>query len=748
MRAQRQAAQAKASSPLGQGTHVEVVLPVPVFHPFTYRVPPGLLAAPTDAAAAEDPPRAPDPIAAPRSAASRAPAESARLESAPPLPTLVPGTVVRVPLGRRTLTGVVLRLVPPSQRRGLRDVHAILPAPYRLGAPALQLAAWIADYYACALGEAVALLLPPMPATAARRSPLLPAQGQAEAGPSLSAAQEQAVHAICASVSAHRYASFLLHGVTGSGKTEVYLRAIEAAMAHGRGAIVLLPEISLTPQTMARIAARFPGRVAPYHSRLSHGERCAVWEAAARGEISVVVGARSAVFVPVRELGLIVVDEEHEGSYKADDRPRAHARDVALMRGSLEGAPVVLGSATPSLESWHNARRGKHQLLSLPQRLVAEAMPCVEVIDRRTGRAGHVGAEGPSGADGSSDASRADGAGNDQDELGLIGPRLGAALEEALARGEQSIVLHNRRGFARYLQCRACGYVLQCAHCDISLTWHLRDDRMHCHYCGYRAARPAACGGCGATPMRPRGVGTQRVEVALQARLPQARILRLDQDTTAGKRGHQRLLDQFAAGEADLLVGTQMVAKGLHFPRVTVVGVVDADAGLHFPDFRAHERAFQLLAQVAGRSGRVGPGRVVLQTWDPDHRVLGYARGHDVIGFLEEELSQRRALGYPPWRRLAAILATAPQEEVLDALLAALGHRLPGVLPPAVQLLGPARAVLARINRRYRGQILLKGNLGTAGKRAVLDLLEQVRERTPGGWRADLALDVDPQQLL
>jgi primosomal protein N' (replication factor Y) len=612
------------------------------------------------------------------------------------------------------------REAPPVAR--LKDVEEILPEPWRLEETARSLAAWVASYYACSLGEALALHLPPRPGTRPRRPPWEKAAGEPEASLPLEAAQAAAVGAVGEALGEERFASFLLHGVTGSGKTEVYLHCIERVLAAGKGALVLLPEIALTPQTLRRLTARFPGRVAPYHSRLSHGERSAVWEAAAAGTVPVVVGARSAVFVPVRDLGLIVVDEEHEPSYKADDRPRYHARDVALMRGRMAGVPVILGSATPSLESHHNAVEGKHRLLTLPRRVGVENLPTVEVVDLR----------------------------GDRSTAGEpLGTRLCAALEETLARGEQAIVFHNRRGFARFLQCHACGHVEECPRCDISLTWHLKDDRLHCHYCGHRRKRPEACGGCGERLLRPKGTGTQRVELALQSRFPTARILRLDQDTTGTKRAHREILDRFGAGEAEILLGTQMVAKGLHFPRVTLVGVVSADAGLHFPDFRAHERAFQLLTQVAGRSGRTGPGRVVLQTFDPEHRVLRRVLDHDVEGFLAEELAQRRALGYPPWRRLAAVTVTAPEEALLDTALDDLARRLGRALAGGpVELLGPARAVLPRINRRWRGQLLLKGGLSEAGKAMVLELFAATTAAVPGGRKLDLALDVDPQQLI
>jgi primosomal protein N' (replication factor Y) (superfamily II helicase) len=642
---------------------------------------------------------------------------------------LAPGVIVRVPFGRREVIGVVTAVHEHTERERIRPVQTVYGEVYTLPPEALSLARKIADYYASSEGEALHLAIPPRPATACRRPPFDPEPGaEPSSAPELTDAQRASVEAVREALHADRFESFLLHGVTGSGKTEVYLQLVEDCLRRGRGALLLLPEIALTPQTLRRLRRRFPGKVAPYHSRLSHGERCAVWEAARRGEVPVVVGARSAVFAPVRDLGLIVVDEEHEPSYKADDRPRYHARDVALLRGTEQGVPVLLGSATPSLETYHNAREGKHRLLRLPDRVGAPGgLPEVRLVDRRT--------EGDRGIE-------------------PMGPALVEALTIALERGEQAIVFHNRRGFARYLQCKACGAVSECPRCDISLTYHLGEDRLRCHYCGFGRRRPVRCDACSADILDPRGTGTQRVELALESRFPGARILRLDQDSTTGKDDHRRLLAQFGRGEADVLVGTQMVAKGLHFPRVSVVGVIDADQGLHFPDFRAHERAFQLLTQVAGRSGRRDPGIVVVQTFDPGHRVLEFVRTHDVDGFLANEWEQRRLLGYPPHRRLASVVATAPDEERLDRVLnrvtAILRQGLAGgaAEPDRVQVLGPAQAVLARINRRHRGQLLLKGALGSARKRWILGVFDEVREELRGGRSVDLVLDVDPLHLL
>ena len=674
--------EALAPDPDDRPVFVDVALDVPVRHRFTYRVDPGTG------------------------------------------PTVGVGSVVRVPLARRKLQGVVLAVSDSTSVKGVRAVLEAFDPVYAIGPERRELAARMAGYYACTEGAALRVMLPPRPGTRGRRSPFdTDPRAAPSPAPELTDEQVAALERIAPAVDDRRSESFLLQGVTGSGKTEVYLQLIARALARGRGALLLLPEIALTPQTLRRLQRRFPGTVAPYHSRLSHGERCAVWEAAARGDVKVVVGARSAVFAPIRDLGVIVVDEEHETSYKADDQPRFHGRDVALLRGRIESVPVILGSATPSLETEHNAREGKHVRLRLTQRVGAVGgMPEVRIVDRRQQRF---------------------------DAREPIGPELGEAIDAALARGEQAIVFHNRRGFARYVQCHGCGDVVECPRCDISLTLHLHGDRMRCHYCGFSRPRPERCETCGAEVLDPRGSGTQRVELALETRFGQARILRLDQDTTGTRDGHQAILDRFGRGEADILVGTQMVAKGLHFPRVTVVGVVDADQGLHFPDFRAHERVFQLLTQVAGRAGRGDPGVVIVQTFDPEHRVLRHVHGHDVDGFLTEEWEQRRALGYPPHRRLAAVTATAPDEARLDRVLEVLAQALREGLPAdEVQVLGPARAVLPRINRRFRGQMLLKGALGAARKTWVLERIDAAREAVRGGRSVDIVLDVDPLNLL
>lgn len=425
--------------------------------------------------------------------------------------------------------------------------------------------------------------------------------------------------------------TLLLHGITGSGKTEVYLQAIAAELAAGRGAIVMVPEIALTPQTVQRFASRFGGRIAVLHSALSDGERYDEWHRIRNGEAQVVVGPRSAVFAPVSNLGLIVVDEEHETSYKQEDNPRYNARDVAVMRGRIEGAKVVLGSATPSLETWANAAKGKYARATMDVRAGAGTLPYVSIVDmeEECQRAGHAT---------------------------IFSQRLLEAIGTRLDRAEQTMLFLNRRGYSRQVTCGACGHVLTCPDCDLAYTYHQADDCCRCHICGGWIPTPQVCPECKAAALSYKGVGTQRAEEALKRCFPRARVLRMDADSTSRKNSHEDILGAFGRHEADILIGTQMIAKGLDFPNVTLVGILNADSSLNMPDFRAAERSYQLFSQVAGRAGRAElPGEVFIQTYDPkSSTILAAARG-DFEGFAQAELAARRELGYPPFRHLSVV---------------------------------------------------------------------------------------------
>jgi primosomal protein N' (replication factor Y) len=497
--------------------------------------------------------------------------------------------------------------------------------------------------------------------------------------------QDAALAPLLAAVERRAFRPFLLHGVTGSGKTEVYFRVLEAALARGRGAIVLVPEIALTPMLVRAARARFGPTVAVVHSELSAGERHDQWWRIREGDARVVVGARSAVFAPVPELGLVVVDEEHDGAYKQEESPRYHGRDVAVMRAQLEGCPAVLGSATPSVESHANALRGKYERLVLPRRIGPQGLPRVEIVDRRAVLR----------------------AGGDP----ILSPALRDALAARLARREQSLVLLNRRGYATSLLCRECGQEAMCPNCSVSLTLHQGGRSALCHYCGYEAAAPSTCPSCRGAYLRLVGFGTERVAEAVQAALPGARVERLDRDRARRRGAVAQTLAAFESGEIDVLVGTQMIAKGHDFPRVTLVGVVDADVGLGIPDFRSAERTFQLLTQVAGRAGRgEAAGDVILQSYMPDHYALGHACAQDYESFFEREMEFRRTMGYPPVTALVNLIVRAVDGAKGAAESDALGRALRASAAGRYRVLGPAHAPLARLRREHRFQILLKGH--------------------------------------
>ena len=529
---------------------------------------------------------------------------------------------------------------------------------------------------------------------------------------------------------------FLLHGVTGSGKTLVYIELLRrVVLEEGKSAIVLVPEIALTPQTVDRFRAVFGDQIAVLHSALSDGERYDEWLALKEGRKRIAVGARSAIFAPLSGLGAIVVDEEHESSYKQGETPRYHAREVAMVRARQENAVVVLGSATPSLESWVNSQSGKYTLLTLPERVGAARLPAIEIIDRRE-PAAKVKLE-------SRDAT---------DWLRLVvSDELETALSERLKNREQSILLLNRRGYAAFVQCAQCGDVATCPNCSISLTYHRTPERLVCHYCLHAEPPRTQCPRCNGLVLRQRGLGTQQVERLLADRFPSARIARMDVDTTSGKWAHTEILDRVGSGEVDILLGTQMIAKGLDFPNVTLVGVVDADVGINLPDFRASERCFQLLSQVAGRAGR-GPkgGRVLIQTRVPKHHAVVRAVAHDYGGFVREELAGRVTPPYPPNVRLANVVfsgtteaATANVATTATAWLHALLRKRP---MPGITIVGPAPCPVERIKNRWRWHVLIKAEHPAELTRLGRYFLE--RFSVPKGAELRVTLDRDPVALL
>ncbi|MCB9574680.1 MAG: primosomal protein N' [Kofleriaceae bacterium] len=551
--------------------------------------------------------------------------------------------------------------------------------------------------------------------TAAVAGDALPA---AVTPPTLTADQRTALDAISGAMGTG-FAAFLLHGVTGSGKTEVYLHAIEHALGGDGTALVLVPEISLTPQLAARFRARFGDQVAVLHSGLTDRDRLGEWQRLRKGDARIALGARSAVFAPIERLAIVVVDEEHDTSFKQDEGVRYHGRDVALTRAQRAGAVCVLGSATPSMESFAAARAGRYQLLSMPGRATARPLPEVQIVDLRTYL---------------------------PDGEGMLSAPLAEALGETLAAGDQAILFLNRRGFATFVMCRACGHAFRCPHCSVSLTYHRFSDRLMCHYCGFGQRVPDACPSCKALETIDRkGLGTERIAEAVATRFPTARVARLDRDVASGAKV-EGVLAKVARRETDILVGTQMVTKGHDFPGVTLVGVLLADTGLSMPDFRASERTFQLLTQVAGRAGRGDrAGRVIIQTYKPEAAAVACASRHDYVGFFDAELVSRGELGYPPHGRIAALRIDGPdparvvaEAERLGALAAAVA-RGAGPGAGAVEVLGPVEAPLARLRGRTRWQLWLRSADRGALRRVIRAL---ATAEVAGGIR--VGVDVDP----
>lgn len=714
------------------------------------------------------------------------------------------GSRVQVPFGPRKVLGVVTAVAEQSEFANLKSILKVIGAQSLVTPNVLQLARWMADYYCCAPEIALKSVLP----EAVRREQagwherlyvrLLPTTGElpkltkrqeevwnlieerrelslqelvhlAETTAStirrmedkglvtissevserdpyahehivptqplpLNPAQARALEAIQQAMDSESGTpktphTFLLHGVTGSGKTEVYLQAIANALEKGKGAIVLVPEISLTPQTVERFKARFcSGRlqtlVAVLHSHLSTGERHDEWHKIRQGRARIVVGARSAVFAPVDPLGLIIVDEEHEYSYKQEETPRYHARDLAVFRGQREKAVVILGSATPSLETYHNCVRRKYTLLEMPERADDRKMPLVRVVDMRQ-------------------------AARQEKGIPIFSPQLKEAITQRLERKEQTILFLNRRGYSTSLQCPLCGYVAECPNCSISLTYHRRASILLCHICGEEKPVPAHCPNekCRNPGIRYAGLGTERVEHTLVKLFPRARVMRMDSDTLKRKEDYRRILGEFRTGKIDILVGTQMIAKGLHFPNVTLVGIIYADMALHQPDFRAGERTFQLLTQVAGRAGRGDvEGEVFVQAFTPFHPAIQYARRHDYLGFYQQEVEFRRQLKYPPFSRIALITIKGRNEDKVKFT----ADHLRRELEKATQNLrgtlikGPAPAPLLRAESFYRYQLTLHVVRMTELSRRLAAWMA----RCPLPDDITLTVDIDPVDLL
>lgn len=632
---------------------------------------------------------------------------------------LAAGQRVRVPFGKRLVVGYVKNVLSNGAPREteLKSVQGVVDAEPLLGQEAFEMAAWMAKTYACSEGEALTTILPSSlgsPKKALALPVVLP-----EPNHTLTDDQKVVFDRIAGSLD-QGHKTFLIHGVTDSGKTEIYFQLIQRVLAQGKQAIFLLPEISLTPQFIHALRSRVNAAVAIWHSQISTAERARTFEAVRSGKVSVVLGTRSALFAPFSKLGLIVMDEEHEASYKQQQRPLYHAREAALFRAQWHKCPLVLGSATPSVESYYRAQQKEFELLELKERVLGRPLPPVSVVDQRKEKEGR--------------------------RLAVLSKEMLKALETRLARREQSILLMNRRGHSPFVLCQACGESVNCSRCAVTMVYHKQSDRLLCHYCGQKAKIPEKCTRCGNSKIRLAGVGTERVVEEVQNIFPHARVLRMDRDTAKGKNFYEQSYTQFRDENYDVLVGTQMVAKGFHFPRVTLVGVVDADTGLHIPDFRAAERTFQLLSQVSGRPGRseLG-GEVIVQTYHPDHYAVLTATQHDYQSFFREELKRRRELRYPPFTRLCLILLQGTQEKAVFEEGQVLAERLKDLsnrmrLP--TEVVGPSPALRPFLRSRHRYQILLK-----AQPRELGQLSEGLKAFHPKqGVR--MTLDLDPVDLL
>ena len=539
---------------------------------------------------------------------------------------------------------------------------------------------------------------------------------------SLNAEQQVAVETILQSVQEQQSQTYLLEGITGSGKTEVYLQVIAEVLNQGKTAIMLVPEISLTPQMVQRFKSRFGEHVAVMHSGLSQGEKYDEWRKIERGEAEVVVGARSAIFAPIENIGVIIVDEEHEASYKQEETPRYHARDLAIWRSEYHHCPVVLGSATPSLESRARAQKNVYQRLRLTQRAnQAATLPTIDVVDMRQ--------EVENG------------------NVSSFSMSLQEKLQERLEKNEQSVLLLNRRGYSSFVMCRDCGYVLPCPNCDISLTLHMDSKTMKCHYCGHEERIPYRCPNCGQDKIRYYGTGTQKVEEELQTLLPDSRILRMDVDTTRRKGAHEKILRTFGEGQADILLGTQMIAKGLDFPNVTLVGVLNADTALNLPDFRSSERTFQLLTQVSGRAGRAEkPGEVIIQSFNPEHYAIQLAKAQDYEDFYTKEMYIRHRGDYPPYYFTVQITASHPEENEAAKQMFQIATKLKQGLSPQAILLGPTPNAIMRVNNRYFYQVIIKYKQEPMLQPLLKEILTDTQRATARGLK--LSIDAEPMNFI
>lgn len=635
------------------------------------------------------------------------------------------GKRVWVPFGARRLVGYIVGFIGKAEVEEVKPILSVIDeeGPV-LDSRLLELTKWISDYYHASWGEAIEAAIPgPLRKgrTGIKPRRPLPEETYEHTGKfKPSEEQDAALKPILGSLSGRKNDVYLLHGITGSGKTEIYLQAIEEVLRLGRSAIVLVPEISLTPQAVERFKSRYGAIVAVLHSRLLESERFLEWKKLKDGSAKIAVGARSAIFAPVKDLGLIVVDEEHETSYKQDDAPRYNARDVAIMRAKLSDATVILGSATPSIESYYKAVSGEYKLLRLTERIEKRKLPKVEVIDMRQEML-------------------------DTKEMRIFSRVLEHAIAETLNRRGQIMLFLNRRGFSTFINCKHCGYVVKCKYCNVSLTYHFDTKKLSCHYCNYQVSPPGACPKCKSENIRYFGVGTQKVESEAARLFPHANIGRMDTDATAKRGSHKQILTDFMKHKIDILIGTQMIAKGHDFPKVMLVGVVSADTALNLPDFRAGERTFNLLTQVAGRAGRgADTGKVVVQTYSPTHYAIEKSITHDYVGFYDEEIKFRRELNYPPFTHIVEIKMRGRNEErVIKTVHDLAGDLNAAVNGKAIEIVGPAPEFISKVKGQFRWNILLKGK----SPRDICDVIDGSLGRLKGRSGLIITVDVDPVGL-
>ena len=625
---------------------------------------------------------------------------------------LRPGMPVRVPFGqgRRKVKGFIIETTNQIEydESKLKDVEAVEEKGVSIEGQLIRLALWMKDTYGCTMIQALKTVLPSRQKVRSRTPRVLQNELPMDEGPVippvLNPEQQAAVDGIRAELQGQNRPC-LLYGVTGSGKTEVYMELIEGLFREGKQAILLIPEISLTYQNLRRFYARFGDRVAVVNSRLSAGEKYDAFEKARRGEVSLMIGPRSALFTPFPNLGMILIDEEHEGAYISETAPRYHAVETAIARCRLAGAGVVLGSATPSMETFVHAMDREYAVFALRHRAKAgSVLPQVHVVDLRQEL--------------------------QEGNKSIFSRKLAASMEERLNKGEQVMLFLNRRGFAGFISCRTCGKVIKCPHCDVSLTSH-RNGTLRCHYCGFQRPMPEACPSCGSPYIAGFGIGTQKVETMVKKQFPQARVLRMDLDTTSKKDGHGKILQAFTSGEADILIGTQMIVKGHDFPKVTLMGILAADLSLYSDDFRSAERTFQLLTQAAGRAGRAGAdGEVVIQTYSPDNYVIQTAAKQDYISFYRQEMVYRRMMNYPPAGEMMCIRLSDPSEEVLATAAEKLAQSISGEFEvEAPVVIGPADAGVAKVQDVYRKVIYVKH----PERQVLLDILSYAERASEHG---------------